>query len=91
MVKYTLYTEDRANLAELTSEVVDSFSIQRMDGCWHWQKERSAAIVVLYKDGMDEMDQMRRLARRIKDENNQDAVLITKELIVESCIVGESE
>lgn len=78
-VRYRIYTELRHNLLGLTSDVFGAATLTLATGLWEGLKEDSAIIEIV---GLD-MDYGRivKLAKTIRDTNNQSAVLVTREPI----------
>jgi len=72
---YRIYTERRTNLAEIASRYFDSFTIFDGQGVYKKTFEYSAVIAVIGADWQG----VKRLAQDIKQENNQESVIITEQ------------
>ena len=73
---YRLYTERRANLAELTSRYFDGFTLIEAVGYWQGNAESSAIIEVIGTS----FDYARvfALARDIRETNGQQSVYLVR-------------
>jgi hypothetical protein len=73
---YKIYTEDvnRETVEALVREKFDSFSVQFGTGYYKDEKEASLTIEILAL--ATDIGTVRKLARSIKTENQQDAVLL---------------
>lgn len=77
---YRIYTEDKPNLAALTGVYFSGFTIYSAAGIWKGASEPAAVIEILSEDdGPEDGPHVLDLARRIKRENNQQAVIVTSE------------
>jgi hypothetical protein len=82
MKKFTIITETFPNLAAITAEKFDGFSIVNQIGYWQGKQERSSQIVIMFgEDRIRGAEDVRQLAERIKLVNNQECVLLTEETI----------
>ena len=73
---YRIYTEDKSNLANLTSNYFDGFTI--LKGIGYWQGEAEPCVIVEIIDSKDKWLTVIALALDIKEANKQQAVLITQ-------------
>lgn len=80
---YRLYTEDKGNLPEITSQYFDSFTLFDATGYWKGVEERTKVIEVSTGDRA----RVYELARTIKDLNKQESVLIVPLSVVEGVFV----
>jgi hypothetical protein len=73
---YKIYTEDvnREAIEALVQDKFDSFTVQFSTGYYKNQQEKSLTIEILAR--ADAVGTVRKLARAIKVENQQDAVLL---------------
>lgn len=75
---YRLFTEDinRDVIETLAKSVFDAFTIFNGKGYWGGRAENSLILEVVGQDTPELATKFRGLARRIKEVNNQQAVLI---------------
>lgn len=75
---YRLFTEDlnRGLIETLAKSVYDAFTIFTGKGYWKGQAENSLVLEVISDDSPEEASKFRGLARRIKEANGQQAVLV---------------
>lgn len=69
---YHVHTEDRSNLAELTSKYFQGFTLMHAQGYWDGISEPAAIIEI----ATDDKSQIIALAEDIKRTNMQQAVMI---------------
>lgn len=74
MTKYTLYTEDKGNLARIVRKYFESFTLIPGVGFWKDAHEPSLSIVIILPEPNPE--QIGRLARNIRITNKQETVLV---------------
>ena len=75
---YRIYTEDKnpEKIKKILSKYFDGFTLYKAQGFWRLQKENTLVIEIL---GASEIiDKVNKVAKRIKSENNQEAVLVQK-------------
>lgn len=81
MYRYRIYTEDlnRSEITAIVAETFDGFTIFDADGVWEGKSECSMVIevILLY----DALPMLKRLAKRIKEHNDQKSVLLTQDII----------
>lgn len=82
MKKFTIYTENKPGLSGIVGRYFESFTILEGVGFWKESAENSAVIVVL----SDEELKAYQLARAIKRENNQEAVLVESQYVTSEVI-----
>lgn len=73
---FRLYTEDRANIAELVSRHFDGASIQTVTGLWRGQTERGAVVEIVGRS--DDGNRIVALATDIARTNGQTEVLVLR-------------
>uniref|UniRef100_A0A6M3LM66 Uncharacterized protein n=1 Tax=viral metagenome TaxID=1070528 RepID=A0A6M3LM66_9ZZZZ len=73
---YHIYTEDKPNLADLASKHFEGFTILKGIGYWQGEPEPCAVIEII--DDKNAWVDINALALLIKQENKQQAVLITQ-------------
>lgn len=74
---YRLYTEDKANLTAIVSQLFPSATLIHTVGLWQGQLETGRIIEIV--GFPSDSQRVLALARRIKTENKQDAVLVTSQ------------
>jgi hypothetical protein len=72
---YSLHTEYRDNLAEMTSSLFDCFTIFEGTGYWNGTKERAARIDIIATE--EARDRVEILAMLIRGTNRQESVYVT--------------
>ena len=79
-IRYTILTEDKPNLVELTSKYFPGFTLRKGTGYYQGAPEPSAEIVIIA-----EVNDKARLVRRLRDEikvvNAQQEVWLTIEFL----------
>lgn len=79
MQKINIYTEDKGNISELTAKFFDSFTLLPSVGYWKGKEEKSVVIVIIVLNRASAIavhSKAIELARKIKQENKQEAVLV---------------
>lgn len=79
---YHLHTDANSDLGDIASRVFDGFTINQGSGYWKGQSEPSATIEVI----TDQPSKVERLARLIKVENHQEAVLVERTAVKETLV-----
>lgn len=82
MVKYTIYTENknRERVEDLLGSYLSAFTILAGKGVYRGQAE--PCLVVTYIGGEDAAEIIDAVALKIKEENDQQEILVTRESIV---------
>lgn len=80
MFRYRLYTENKNidRLHELIGSSFDSYTVFAGQGVWHGGKELSI-VFELILEGSSVLSLLKQTANIIKEENQQQAVLVTRE------------
>lgn len=80
MFRYRLYTENKNidRLHELIASSFDSYTVFAGQGVWHGDKELSI-VFELILEGNSVLSLLKQTANIIKEENQQQAVLVTRE------------
>jgi uncharacterized membrane-anchored protein YitT (DUF2179 family) len=75
---FRIYTESKNQdrIEEILSRHFDGFTIFKAEGFWRLQKEKTLIIEILGES--DIVEKINSAATEIKEENNQDAVLVQK-------------
>lgn len=75
---FRIYTEDtnKDKIERILSNHFDGFTIYKAEGFWRLQKEKTLIIEIL--GSSDIADRVNSAAKEIKEENNQEAVLVQK-------------
>lgn len=71
---YRLYTEDKPNLTELAGNHFKGFTVTPAVGYWKGNQESSKVIEIVGNQSMK--PEVKKLAREIKQVNNQESVLL---------------
>ena len=80
MIRYRIYTEDMGDVKGILSGIFNDATVIKARGMWHGSWENSIVIEGIATD--TEIILVRDACKRIKLENNQDAVIFTEEPIV---------
>jgi hypothetical protein len=74
---YRIYTQDknRRMVRAILKKVFPAYSMQRGEGCWEGQSERTL-IIDLVGDRIE--SKVKNVAMQIKRENHQEAVLVER-------------
>jgi len=88
MLKVSLYTETKPNLAELVSKYFDGATLIQAKGLWKGNLEDSTIIqIVLDRDEVySQGDDIDKLVQNIISLNNQEAVLVEYQRVESSLV-----
>ena len=87
MTRYRLYTERFDNLATITSNYFEGFTLFESQGYWQGVAEQSVVIEIIASD--DDSWRIDALAEFIRRANNQQAVIVTTEPVHFKMIAAE--
>lgn len=75
---YRLFTENKNHdiITKLANKYYEGYTLMQVSGYWQGKPEKSLLLEVVAKQSELEIDKFEHLAKQIKKENKQDAVLI---------------